>query len=45
MKKYRPYRAGFIVIYILGVLCMSDALFTLFQQLTGRMNEYMNENL
>ena len=29
MKKYRPYRAGYIVLYILGLLCISDALITL----------------
>lgn len=42
MKRYRPYRAGYIVIYILGVLCMSDAIFTLIQQFTGTLNEYMS---
>ena len=42
MKKYRPYRAGFIVIYILGVLCMSDAIITLIKQFTGTLNEYMS---
>ena len=42
MKKYHPYRAGFIVIYILGLLCISDALFTLIQQFTGTLNEYMS---
>ena len=42
MKKYRPYRAGFIVIYILGVLCISDAVTTLVRQMTGTINEYMS---
>ena len=42
MKKFRPYRAGYIVLYILGVLCVSDAAVTLFKQLTGTMNEYMS---
>ena len=41
MKKYRPYRAGFIVIYVLGVLCISDAIYTLISQATGTANEYM----
>ena len=41
MKKYRPYRAGYIVLYILGLLCISDALITLIKQLTGTLNEYM----
>ena len=42
MKKFRPYRAGYIVLYILGVLCVSDAAVTLFKQLTGTSNEYMS---
>ncbi len=42
MKKYRPYRAGFIVIYVLGVLCIGDALVTLVKQMTGTINEYMS---
>ena len=42
MKRYRPYRAGYIVIYILGVLCMSDAIITLIKQFTGTLNEYMS---
>ena len=42
MKKFRPYRAGYIVLYILGVLCVSDAAVTLFKQLTGTINEYMS---
>ena len=41
MKKYRPYRSGYIVLYILGLLCVSDALVTLIKQLTGTLNEYM----
>ena len=42
MKRYRPYRAGFIVIYILGLLCISDAIVTLVRQMTGTLNEYMS---
>ena len=42
MKRYRPYRAGYIVIYILGVLCMSDAIITLIKQFTGTLNEYIS---
>lgn len=41
MKKFRPYKAGFIVIYILGVLCVGDAVYALVSQLTGTANEYM----
>lgn len=41
MKKYRPYRAGFIVIYVLGIMCIGDALVTLVQQMMGVLNEYL----
>ena len=41
MKKYRPLKAGFIVIYVLGVLCVSDALFSLISQMRGTANEYV----
>lgn len=40
MKKYRPFTSGFIVIYVLGVLCIGDALITLINQLRGTINEY-----
>ena len=41
MKKYRPLKAGFIVIYALGVLCLGDAAFSLYGQMTGTANEYI----
>ncbi len=41
MKKYRPYKAGFIVIYVLGVLCISDAVITLVRQMQGTANAYL----
>ena len=41
MKKYRPLKAGFIVIYALGVLCLSDAGYSLYGQMTGTANEYI----
>ncbi len=41
MKKYRPYRAGFIVIYVLGVLCLGDAIVSLIRQANGTANSYM----
>jgi len=41
MKKYRPVKAGFFVIYALGILSISDALFTLISSMTGTANEYM----
>lgn len=41
MKKYRPKKAGFFVIYALGILSISDALYTLYSSMTGNANEYM----
>lgn len=41
MKKFRPYKAGYIVLYALGVLCLSDAVWTMVAPSLGRGNEYM----
>ena len=41
MKKYRPYCSGFIVLYILVALSLSDTIYTIVGQITGNMNEYM----
>jgi len=41
MKKFRPYKAGFIVLYVLGFLCVGDAVYSAVSQLTGTANEYM----
>ena len=41
MKKYRPLKAGFIVIYALGLLCLVDAGYSLIGQMTGTANEYI----
>lgn len=41
MKKYRPYCSGFIVLYILVALSLSDSIYTIVGQITGNMNEYM----
>lgn len=41
MKKFRPYQAGYIVLYVLAVLCTSDALYSLISQYRGTANEYM----
>jgi hypothetical protein len=41
MKKYRPMKAGFWVIYALGLLCVGDAAFSLISQMRGTANEYM----
>lgn len=41
MKKYRPLKAGFIVVYALGVLCLVDAGYSLYGQMSGTANEYV----
>ena len=41
MKKFRPYKAGYIVMYALGVLCIGDAVISLIRQAMGTANEYM----
>lgn len=41
MKKFRPHGAGFIVLYVLAVLCVGDAAHALYGQITGTANEYM----
>ena len=41
MKKFRPYCAGFIVLYVLCFLCVGDAVYSLVSQAMGTANEYM----
>ena len=41
LKKYRPYCAGYILLYVLVLICLGDAVFTLVGQIRGTMNEYM----
>lgn len=41
MKKFRPYQAGFIVLYVLGFLCVGDAIYSIVSQTMGTANEYM----
>lgn len=41
MKKFRPYCAGFIVLYVLCALCVGDSLYSLISQARGTANEYM----
>jgi len=41
MKKFRPYCAGFIVLYVLCFLCVGDAVYSLISQAMGTANEYM----
>ena len=41
MKKYRPYKAGFIVLYVLVLMCVGDAVYTLISSLLGTANSYI----
>lgn len=41
MKKFRPYKAGFIVLYVLCFLCVGDAVFTMISEINGTVNEYL----
>ena len=41
MKKFRPYQPGFIVLYILGILCVGDAVHALVSQIMGTANDYI----
>ncbi|MBQ6374988.1 MAG: hypothetical protein IJJ45_10965 [Clostridia bacterium] len=41
MKTYRPYTSGFIVLYALATLCILDAGYSLYGQVTGTANPYM----
>ena len=40
MKKFRPYKAGYIVLYVLCALCIGDAVYALIKQFTGTANEF-----
>lgn len=42
MKRFRPYKPGFIVLYVLGFLCISDAVYSLVTSILGTANEYMS---
>ena len=41
MKKFRPHKAGFIVLYVLAILCIGDAVFSLISPALGIDNGYM----
>jgi len=41
MKRFRPYTAGFIVLYVLICLSLVDAGWTLYRQITGTLNDAM----
>ena len=42
MKKFRPYKAGFIVLYALGLLCIVQSAYEIISQATGTTNPYMS---
>ena len=41
MKCYRPYKAGFIVLYVLSLLSLADVVYTIIRQAMGIRNDYM----
>lgn len=41
MKRYRPYCAGFIVLYVLTLLTFADVVYTLVRQASGIKNDYI----
>ena len=41
MKKFRPYKPGFIVLYVLVLMCIGDAVYTLISQSMGTGSAYM----
>lgn len=41
MKTYRPYRPGFILLYALVLISLVDAGYTLYGQITGNGNQFM----
>lgn len=41
MKKFRPYCAGFIVLYVLAILSLSDSVYTAYCQYTGTGNQML----
>lgn len=41
MKKFRPYKAGYIVLYALGVACVGDAVVSIVSSLRGTQNEML----
>lgn len=41
MKRFRPYCAGYILLYILTLLATADMCYTTYTQVTGTANQYM----
>lgn len=41
MKKFRPYKAGFIVLYALAVACITDAVVSAVTSLNGTQNQML----
>lgn len=42
MKRYRPYCAGYILLYVLVLISCGDALYSLYGSVTGTLNAYMS---
>lgn len=40
-KSFRPFCAGYIVLYVLSVLCIGDAVVTLVNQIRGTTNQFL----
>lgn len=41
MKRYRPYCAGYILLYVLVLISCCDAAYSLYGQITGNINEML----
>lgn len=42
MKRFRPYNAGYILLYVLIAISLADAAYTAYGQITGNINPYMS---
>lgn len=42
VKKYRPYRSGFIVLYSLAALSVADAVYTIVGKIRGELNPVLS---
>ena len=42
MKRFRPYCAGFILLYVLVIISVCDALYSFYGTATGTINPYMS---
>ena len=42
MKRYRPYCAGYILLYVLVLISIGDAIYSAYGSITGNINPYMS---